>query len=414
MYTLRRQAALILGLVCAIYVLSFFHRVCPAIIALDLSRDLGISPDAVALFSSATFFSYGLMQLPSGLLADALGGRKALVVLSLLAGVGAAAFALAPSAAWMTGARFIMGIGLAVTVPGMVLLAAWFPSRSFGRASSTMLGCGGLGSLLAAPPLAFLSARFGWRMPILGAAALTVALAVILWFCVRDSPEPQAQQTPRQKPSARALLGGIGQVVSSKEFWPPALWSMGVMGAYFAMISLWFGPYLMQACSLSQEAASAALSIGAVVSLLAQPTVGWLSDVVLKSRKKPMWTGSIIGVAVALLMAFCHISAFWQAGALVVGFILGSCAASPMSYAILKENFPQRLVGTAAGCLNMLPPLWSIVLQSAYGLVQKNVFQATGDYGAAYGAASWVLVVNFAAVLIPCFFIRESFGREGG
>ncbi|MCH5276865.1 MAG: MFS transporter [Desulfovibrionaceae bacterium] len=406
---LRKQAPLILGLVCAMYVLSFFHRVCPAIIALDLSRDLGVSPDAVALFSSATFFSYGLMQLPSGLLADALGGRKALVLLSLLAGTGAAAFALAPSATWMTGARFAMGVGLAVTVPGMVLLAAWFPSRSFGRASSTMLGCGGLGSLLAAPPLAFLSARFGWRVPILGAAGLTLALAVILWFCVRDSPEPQAQ---RPKPSARALWQGIRQVLRSKAFWPPALWSMGAMGAYFAMVSLWFGPYLMQACGLSQEAASAVLSAGAVVSLLIQPTVGWLSDVVLKSRKKPMWAGSVIGVAVALLMALCPVSAFWQAGALMVSFILGSSAASPMSYAILKENFPQRLVGTAAGCMNMLPPLWSIALQSAYGLVQKNVFLSTGDYGAAYGAACWVLVVNFAAILILCFFIRESFGRE--
>ena len=75
-----RKALLLLFFACFLYILSFFHRVCPAVISLDLGRELGLDTESLTLFSSATMLAYGLMQLPSGLLADAVGAVGGLVL----------------------------------------------------------------------------------------------------------------------------------------------------------------------------------------------------------------------------------------------------------------------------------------------------------------------------------------------
>ena len=405
-----RKALLLLFFACFLYILSFFHRVCPAVISLDLGRELGLDTESLTLFSSATMLAYGLMQLPSGLLADAVGGRKAVVFLTLLASGAVIAFGMLHSFPAMVGARFVVGIGLAITVPCMVLLAAWFPSASFGRASSVLLGSGGLGGILAAPPLAFLSSQFGWRVPIVGAGLLTLALAVLIWIFVRDTPAPET--APRKKASPSALARGIGKVLKTRRFWPVALWSMCSMGGYFAMISLLWGPYLMQGCGLSKEAASFVLTVGSLLALAAQPPTGWLSDTRLKSRKKPLYFGSCCGLLTALGMVFCPNPSGVAVYAIMIGFTLGTCATAPMAFSMLREIFPLRLVGTAAGCMNMLQPLWSIVVQKLFAFVLALAALESGASGPAFASASWVLAGNFAVALVMCLLMKETFGQD--
>lgn len=405
-----RKALLLLFFACFLYILSFFHRVCPAVISLDLGRELGLDTESLTLFSSATMLAYGLMQLPSGLLADALGGRKAVVLLTLLAGGAVVVFGLLNSFPVMIGVRFAIGIGLAITVPCMVLLAAWFPPASFGRASSVLLGCGGLGGILAAPPLAFLSSHFGWRTPIIGAGILTLALAVLIWIFVRDTPTPEA--VPRRKASPSALARGIGEVLRTRAFWPVALWSMCSLGGYFAMISLLWGPYLMQGCGLSKEAASLVLTVGSLLALTAQPLTGWLSDTLLKSRRKPLLFGTCCGLLTALGMVFCANPSGVAVYVIMIGFTLGTCATGPMAFSMLREIFPLRLVGTASGCMNMLQPLWSIVVQKLFALVLALAALESGTSGPAFACASWVLVGNFVIALVMCLLMKETFGQD--
>ena len=71
-----RSALFILFICCCAYILSMFNRVCPAVISLDLCRDLSLDNSQISLLSGLTLLSYGAMQLPSGLLADWLGGRR--------------------------------------------------------------------------------------------------------------------------------------------------------------------------------------------------------------------------------------------------------------------------------------------------------------------------------------------------
>jgi len=63
------------------YIVVFFHRLCPAILALDMMRDLKAGGTLIGLLGSAYFYPYAIMQLPAGLLSDSWGARKTISIL---------------------------------------------------------------------------------------------------------------------------------------------------------------------------------------------------------------------------------------------------------------------------------------------------------------------------------------------
>src|SRR5512139_493643 len=69
------------------YLLVYFHRVCPAVIALDLQEAFGVGGTLLGVLGSAYFYPYAIMQLPTGLLADSWGPRKLVSSFFLIAAV---------------------------------------------------------------------------------------------------------------------------------------------------------------------------------------------------------------------------------------------------------------------------------------------------------------------------------------
>lgn len=67
----------ILALLCTAYSLSFFQRVYPSVLSLDLMKAFSVDTAGFGLISSATMLGYAVTQIPSGLLTDIMGGRRA-------------------------------------------------------------------------------------------------------------------------------------------------------------------------------------------------------------------------------------------------------------------------------------------------------------------------------------------------
>ena len=290
----------ILSLLCCVYIFSFFLRLCPAVLSLDISRDLSISTAEVALFSSATMFTYGLIQLPSGLLSDAFGGKNTILLLTILAGCSTLVFSLSDNLTLMTVSRGLTGIGIAVTVPAMAILARNFPAEIYGRSVSILLCCGGLGGILASPPLIAFSKAFGWRTAMVTFGLFTLVLAAMVLCFIPGEQTSSA----RKIPSAKAVLRNVYSVVTFRAFWPPTLWLMCTAGTYFTLASLWWGPYLVQGCGLSMEKAGVVLTISSLMMLMTQPACGYLSDTFFHSRKKPLLFLSLFGIAASVMMVF--------------------------------------------------------------------------------------------------------------
>ncbi len=403
---------IILLLCCAAYILSMFHRVCPAVIALDLGHDLGLDNGGMSMLSAVTLFSYGLMQLPSGLLADKLGGKRSLILLMLLTAAGVFWFATCGSYFGAAGSRFITGIGLSITVPCMVILSETFPATSFARASSVFFCCGGLGSILAAGPLAAASASFGWRISIGAAGAATLVLAALVFAFIRGGQGKTAQNTSAAEGKSEKIsaLAGIATVLKIPAFRPIAVWALSIMGIYFTMFSLWWGPYLMQGCGLSKSDAGLALTAGAALAMISQPAAGWFSDTVFKKRKMPVAAATAFGVAVGMAMVFCSGFGKTQAVLLVCAFVFGTITTSPLLYAMLRESVPLRLMGTASGLMGMLAPLWGVLMQKLYGLL-LDIFNAGSDPARAFKTASAIILANCLIGFTASLRMRETFGQ---
>ena len=114
------------------YILVYFHRLCPAVVAVDMMRDLHTGGALLGLLGSAYFYPYALMQLPAGLLSDSWGPRRTITLFFSIAFVGSLLLGLAPSLFWAIVGRTLVGLGVSMLfVPTMKVLAEWFRIREF-------------------------------------------------------------------------------------------------------------------------------------------------------------------------------------------------------------------------------------------------------------------------------------------
>jgi MFS family permease len=70
----------------AMYCFSMFYRVSTALIAVDLTREFGVSPGQLSVLGAAFFYTFAFAQLPLGPALDRLGAKRIILVASVVAG----------------------------------------------------------------------------------------------------------------------------------------------------------------------------------------------------------------------------------------------------------------------------------------------------------------------------------------
>ena len=298
------------------YLLVYFHRLCPAVVALDMQADLQTGGALLGFLAAAYFYPYALMQLPSGLLSDSWGPRKTITVFFTLAGLASFLLGLVGTVGLAILARVLVGLGVAMLfVPTMKVITSWFRKEEFARMTGILLAVGGLGAYTASRPLAWLSDMIGWRGSFMAIGIITLAAALAIWLLVRNTPQEMglpAVNPPDPKQSARAgavigLAQGMKMVLSTGAFWVLAIWFFFTASIFFSFGGLWGGPYLMQVYGFSKAEAGSILGMLALAMIVGSPFLGWLSDAVLRSRKKVIVLASIVTLALTVPLAF-----FWH------------------------------------------------------------------------------------------------------
>ena len=272
----RRYRYLVCLSVFLAYIMVFFHRLCPAVIALDMQQSFQVGGTLLGVLGSAYFYPYALMQIPVGLLADSWGPRKTVSSFLILAAAGALLMAYTGSLGLAVAGRVLVGVGVStVFVCNFKLLAEWFSPRRFVVMGGLFTATGGLGALGASSPLAWLSESLGWRGSLAAVGLATAAIAALVWLVVRDRPQDKGWPSLRTEPTYQAdggtkakpkigLWEGMRQVVCAARFWPISLWTFTCIGTSFALVGLWGGPYLMQAQGLSKAEAGLVLNMSAL------------------------------------------------------------------------------------------------------------------------------------------------------
>jgi MFS family permease len=410
------------GLGAAFYFSGFYHRVAPAVMTDQLMAEFHIGAAALGNFTAFYFYSYFLMQVPTGILADHWGPRKLLTAGSLVAACGTLLFASASSLPPANLGRLLIGGAAGVGYVALLTLAThWFPARFFATISGLTLFCGVAGAVSAGPPLRYLVESFGWRPVMFAAAAALLALGAAIWRIVSDDPSRKGYRSfaplyPHRTLSFKTLLAGLMTVLGYKNIRRISLVGCGLTGPVLAFAGLWGVPFLTTIHGIPAAASSAITSTMLICYAIGSIALGLLSDRI-GLRKPVILVSAIVAAVTWIPILFFPGIPLWLLIALVIieGLMNGSVT---LGFALVKESVPPRFAGTASGIFNMGSILGAMILQPAIGWLLDRNWQGGLAGGvriydlAAYRSAFSLIIIVSAVSIFASALASETYCRQ--
>lgn len=374
---LKRRRLLILAVVVAAYVLSFFQRFAPAGIAQDLAAAFQTSAASLGVLAATYFYVYTLMQVPTGILVDTLGPRRILLLGGLVAGGGSLLFGMAQSLDAALAGRTLIGLGVSVVFIAMLkIIAVWFEEHRFATIVGLSMLVGNLGSVLAGAPLSALAQATGWRGVFVGVGIVSLALGALSWILVRDRAHGSDAGAPHvPKFDRTVILTGLLRVLRNRATWPAVAVNAGLSGSFFAFGGLWATPFLTQGMGMTRDAATAHLSLyfaGFAVGCL---LVGSLSDRIRRRKPVILVSAHIYGAIWLVWLAGLVLPPF--ASYALFGLMGLTTASFTLSWACAKEVNPPALSGMSTSVANMGGFLTGALLQPAVGWIMDRRWDGT-------------------------------------
>ena len=372
------------------YFLSFFFRNVNAIISKDLAGEFALTPADLGFLTSMYLLAFAAFQLPLGVLLDRYGPRRIVALLLCSAAGGALAFALARDLTTLSLGRALIGLGVSAGLMGAIkAFSLWFPLSRLATLNGFYLAVGGLGSLSATAPAEAVVESLGWRGMFFILSALSLAVALLVFFVVPEKPLPGQGQT------LRVQIAGFGRIFSTVAFWRICLPAAIGQAAYIALQGLWLGPWLYDVAGEPRHAVANYLLVTALGYIAGSMFFGWAGD------RFSRMTVYKLGLSVSLAMLGLIASGVHAGlgGVLAVYAFSGISAA--LAYALLTPLFPPEMTGRVSTATNVLMFALSFGMQWAIGAALKLYPIVDGRYSPAGYAAAFTVIaaMQLAAIL---------------
>ncbi len=372
------------------YFFVYFHRTTGGAISTELQTFFGVGSASVALLASAYLYAYTLMQIPSGILTDKMGPRKAATIFIVLIAVGSimsAYSAVCENFTLMIVGKFTIGIGAAVVyIPIMKILAVWFRKNEFASMSGVLLLVGNVGGIAAATPMVLMMDSLGIANTYIVLAVITAVIAALCWLIVRNHPAemdlPSVESIVSEEtgqPITESTSEKIGTVealkatfLSGRRFWPLAIWFFFMYGTIMLWQASQAGSFYQNVNGFSASDAGLMVTMVGVGMVIGCPLAGRLSDKVLGSRRKVIIIGTVVYTVLwAVIWLTAGNEAMNSFGAqaainLLFGFFGGFFV---VSYAQIKELYPIAMAGTSTAALNLFPFAGGAILITIAGFI---------------------------------------------
>lgn len=405
------------GLLALVFLLAYFHRMAPAVLATELQMAFEASGTALGVLGAAYFFTYTAMQIPSGVLADTLGARLVVSLGSLVTGVGAIAFGWSDTLAGAIVGRLLVGFGVSfVYLSTLKIISEWFPARQFATMTGLTVLIGNVGGLIATRPLELASELVSWRSIFVALGVVSMVIGALVYLLVRNRPQDIGLAPVREVTEHHKTLNfwqGARQVLKERQTWLGFFISMGQGGMVFTFMGLWVSPYLRDVHQMTSLKSYhfAVLLIGFAIGAVA---IGFISDR-MGQRKMPM-----LMAFVANLICWVPVIGGWQMSPFlsfpwmaVLGF---TSAGYILTLSIAKECNPAHLSGLSTGIVNtgtffgavVFQPLVGWLMDLSGGTIQNGIkVYALAEYQLGMGLLGAAIFVGF----ICAFWSKETHCR---
>ena len=408
-----------LSLVFVNVMINYLDRSNLAVAAPALSSDLALNSKQMGIIFSAFSLTYGILQIPGGILADKIGPRVLYAICLVTWSLSTMALSLAKGFGTLFGFRLTVGIFEAPSYPiNNRVVTSWFPDNE--RAAATAIYVSGqfIGLALLSPILAIIQTHYGWQGMFLITGAVGLVWGVVWYFVYRDPldhPKVNREELDYIEKGGGLLKGksqqgaqaksfswqDLRKILSSKTLWGVYLAQFCVNGLLWFFLT-WFPTYLVQFRKLTFVKSGFLSSIPFMAACVGLLLSGFISDYLVKqgwsvaaARKTPIIIGLLISVSIigpnytsdtAMVIFFLSL-AFFGAGMALISWVFVS---------ILS---PKNIVGLTGGVFNFCGNVAGFVVPIIIGYLVSD-----GDFRP---ALAFIGVLGFIGAMSYIFLVTK-------
>jgi ACS family glucarate transporter-like MFS transporter len=375
---------LMFGLIAPLTFVMSLDRTAMVVAAPTIQHEFGFTLVQMSWILTSFSWTYALLQVPSGWLAERFGPRRMLYWANFLWSVLTAATPLAGSFAGFIVVRGLLGVGQSADWPSsIVAIRRWFPHSERAKGNSILLGGLYLGPIAAAPLTTWVILNFGWEWGFYGFGIVGLLIGAAWWFWFRDNPADHPAITAEEAAHIAAGQHDGATAIPRGAFVrclpDPRFWAIGVQYFFLVLIqsfyTTWLPTYLVNERKLSLAAMGIYASLPWVAMFASVFLTGALSDSILR-RSGSVWTARV-----PLAMA---------------GFVVSAVAL------IVAALTPQIVPMMALLCLSL----------GAVGVTQVCIWPSTQDLGGAATAIVsgwtnfWGNAAGVAGPILTAYLVR--------
>ncbi|HEU0176325.1 MAG TPA: MFS transporter [Blastocatellia bacterium] len=389
----------IIGLLFVASLINYFDRATISMALPLLSSEFKLGPQDKGILLSAFFWSYALMQIPMGWLADRINLRWLYAGAFAAWSVAQGLMGLAETMTMLITLRILLGIGESIYLPGgSKVVSLLFTAKERGLPSGIFDFGTRTGLVLEGLIVPWCLYHYGWRRTF-----LIVGFSGLLWLI------PWLLATPRRLQGNGGSKSAGGASPATVQQLRSVLRSRNLLGIclgffcfdyYWYLLVTWLPDYLVTVRHLTVLKAGFYSSLPFFVFGVSEPIGGWIADrLVRKGWDETRTRKAVVTVAFAtglLLIPAAIVRSPGAAVALIIGGSLVGLATGNL-LVILQSCAPPNDIGLWTGVENFVGNLAGILAPLATGFL----INWTGSYFPGFALAAIVLVAG----LISYWFI---------
>ena len=379
--------AIVLTLLCVMYLITYVDRVNIATAAASIQRELALSNTKLGFVLSVFGYPYLLFQVFGGWVGDRFGPRWTLFSCGVIWAAATILTGLSSGLMMLLLARVMLGVGEGATFPVATrAMQTWTTPDRRGFAQGITHACSRLGNAITPPIVAWLIALVTWRgsFVVLGCCSLVWVIAWVSYF--RDNPSEHFAMRPDEL--AALPNRGVATIVADRQIpWGPLMRRMlPVTIVYFCygwtlwLYLNWLPTFFLHEYHLNIARSALFSSVVFFAGVGGDLLGGTISDRIFertrdvrKARRNVVVVG-FLGSFVCLLPVFATRDLTLIVLSLGAAFFFAEFVIGPM-WAIPMDIAP-AYSGTASGLMNTGSAAAAILSPLAFGYIAD----VTGDW----------------------------------
>lgn len=359
----------------------------------ELEKEFNLTGTQLGILNSAFYFSYALLQVPAGILADKTGKKRVLVPGFILFGVFTALTGWAKSWSMLLLARVVTGVGEGTYYGPQYGLSSGQIPKKYRSLGSAIINSGmafGIALGLMTSSYVVFDLGYSWRMPFYAMAVPTILTGIAIWLCVKEKKyPPDTGGPPSEKGKFRDLL-------KNRNFIITCIMVFCSLFGFFVILT-WLPYYLQNERSIPGSETGFISSLLAWISIPGALLFSNLSDRL--GKRKPfimlLLPVSIISIlSIVWMPDIRHVVI-----AICIYGLVGKLALDPLLIALVADSVDESHYSTAFGLFNFIGMSSSILAPVIAGAARD----ISGSLASGFYISAILLVTGLFAML----FLRE-------